>query len=98
MTDTYEPRLWLCNECGFVLGVVLRDSSRRAELNVFRNGMHIVNVKQIGDLHKVTYATIIRDGDVTCATCGARRTWRMSDQAMDDLLARRKRRYSLEPA
>lgn len=103
--NNYEPRLWLCNECGFVLGVVQQDNSQRPgsylryKLAILRNGCHISNIGQLGDLRNVaTAARLIEGGDVSCGMCGAVRRWLMSDQALEDLITRRRKRtYGLEP-
>jgi uncharacterized protein (UPF0212 family) len=39
----------------------------------------------------------MEQGTVRCPHCGAERTWRMGDQALEDLLANRKKRtFGLE--
>jgi len=93
MSDEYDPKLYLCQECGFVIGIIFRGSERRPRLNVLRNGFHVASVMSMGDLREVGYVVRNMDaGDVTCGKCGGHRTWRMSDQAIDELIARRKKR------
>jgi hypothetical protein len=93
----YEPQMWACNQCKRVVGVVVRGSDRRSKLHVLRHGCHVDNADVLADVTKIRPAVILEAGTVVCGWCGAERTWSMSEQALDDLLARRKTRgYGLE--
>ena len=94
MTESeYDPKLYLCPQCGYVIGIIMRGSERRPRLNVLRNGVHAAQVLDLGDLRQVVYVVRNMDqGEVTCGYCGAHRAWRMSDQGIDELIARRKKR------
>ena len=36
LDESYKPRPWCCEHCGWVLGFMVRDANRMCRLNVFR--------------------------------------------------------------
>lgn len=90
-----EKRMYTCEQCRSVLGVIQHER-RRARLNVFRQPQTAPSAEFIQEARN--YALIdLEAGTVVCGHCGARRTWRLSEQALSEFLAKRAgRSYGLE--
>lgn len=69
---TYQPRPWRCEECGGLLGFVLRDARRVRRLWVLR-------VQKVLDLaYQPTDAEVIASAEVAWqGRCGPRSMWRV---------------------
>lgn len=93
-----EPKPYLCSECGYVIGFIMRGNDRRPKLSVMRNGCHITQLGTLGDPLQIQYAvSSLEHGIIHCAMCGAQRVWSMSDQSLSELISRRKQRtFGLE--
>jgi hypothetical protein len=96
---TYAPRLWRCEECRAVLGVVLRDSDRVRRLWVFRIQVRDAasvptNEEMIDSAGSVEHAGLqsrwrvraMDSGIVGCDFCESLQEWHISDEAMLDLI------------
>lgn len=94
-----SPSLWKCNQCDVVLGVLTRDQ-RRPSLHVLRKEMRVINMTRelsVNTDRDMFVVLDLQDGMVVCGHCGNHRKWRMSDQVLDDMLERRKKRtFGLE--
>jgi hypothetical protein len=99
---TYEPRPWRCDECGIILGVVLRGSNRVRTLYVFRRpNPGAVPEKDILFLaasdcysERQEAGELFREydmfhGTVECGDCHALTTWHMSQEMLVELLLER---------
>ena len=92
---SYEPRLWRCDECRRVLGVVMRGSNRIRRLWVFTLDRDDNNVPPLAVLHnppkglfRVHGADCIsRPGGVECSICGALNDWELIDEAFERLMS-----------
>ena len=93
-----EPRAWVCKQCGYVLGFIMRGNDRRVKLSVLHNTCHPDMLTLIGNPRELNFKVWdMEQGTVLCGFCGASRTWHMSEQAMDDLIGRRRdRTFGLE--
>jgi hypothetical protein len=97
MSDNDDPKPYLCEQCGAVLGMIIKGSDRRAKLSVFRLTLPAV----AGQLESLPGdypfgVTELEQGNPVCGICGAVRKWRMSQRALDELLERsEKRSYGL---
>jgi len=92
MADS-DAKLYLCNQCGMVLGVIMRGTNRRDQLNVLRNGAAVSVFSALGDVREINY--VVRDldqGIIVCSVCGAQREYHFSQQALDDLIERKRNR------
>lgn len=91
LDETYEPRLWRCEECRRVLGVVMRDTLRIRRLWVFSKDRDESALPSTADLRRApkgmfkVHAMNSSDG-VECSNCGALTEWSMSKEALDRLL------------
>lgn len=84
-----DHRLFLCKNCGMVLGVVSRDANRRYHLNVLRHGADVKTMPKLGDVKKINYAVRNLDyGTVVCSLCGNERTYHYSEDALNALIDR----------
>jgi len=96
---TYRPRVWRCDECRNILGVVLRDVNRVRRLWVLRiqtPDEEFVLSNEVGILasaqsprhaHLGPWSVHGMDaGFVGCDICGAIQEWRISTEAMKDML------------
>lgn len=100
--QTYQPRLWHCEECRAVLGVVLRDDDRVRRLWVQR-----VQARSAASMQKeidiiisagpTKHMSLMRDrwrvmamdsGIVGCDFYGSLQEWHISDEAMLNLIRR----------
>ncbi len=90
-----DDRMYTCERCNYKLGVIQHER-RRARLNVFRQAQLETGPEFLQDVRN--YALIdLESGTVICGHCGARRTWRLSEQALSELIERRaSRSYGLE--
>jgi len=84
--QTYEPRMWRCEECRRVLGVVMRDENRVRRLWVFRVDRDDVNVPETSILRKAPRGLFKVHGcdcchGVECSMCGAFNRWNMSEES-----------------
>lgn len=92
---TYEPRLWRCEECRRVLGVVMRDTSRIRRLYVFAHDRADNNIPATDQLRnppkglfKIHGADSIgRPGGVECSHCGALNDWQPSQESFERLMS-----------
>lgn len=83
MDETYEPRPWRC-ECGLILGVVMRDTSRIRRVYTFwqpRMDTQMPTQRELFDRprglfygHGIEYCQ-----GIECPLCGARRSSEMKD-------------------
>lgn len=92
-----KARIYRCEQCNSILGVLYGERNR-SRLNVFRRYATEVQVTEayIRDISNYVMLNL-EQGTVICAWCGARKKWSMSDQALQDLLERRRsRKYGLE--
>lgn len=95
LDETYKPRNWACQECGCVLGVVMRDKNRVRRLWVFSHGYYAENVPPEYILRSAPRGLYIiqgldsvsRPGGVECSHCGALNDWRISDEAFQRLMS-----------
>ena len=96
---TYQLRLWQCEECRAVLGVVLRDDDRVRRLWVLRvqarsaASMPVVLdiITRVGPVRHRGFQSRWRvmamdSGIVGCDFCGSLQEWHISDEAMLDLI------------
>lgn len=87
-----DPKPYYCEQCGYVLGLIRKGPDRRSKLDVFRLPLPTLAIL-VDSSSEYSYAVIeLEQGNVPCGHCGAVRKWRISDHALDDLLARRKKR------
>lgn len=95
LDETYQPRLWRCDECRRVLGVVMRDTNRIRRLWVFTldradNNLPPTEIlrKPPKGLFKIHGAdSITRPGGVECSNCGALNDWEISSEAFERLMS-----------
>jgi hypothetical protein len=90
--DTYEPRLWRCDECRRVLGVVMRDIEHVRKLWVFRVDRDEKDVPTSFTLRSRPRGLFKLHGlhsceGVECSLCGARTEWTPSKEAFDTLMS-----------
>lgn len=97
---TYTPRLYRCEECRCILGVVLRNRNHVRRLFVFRK-WHLnedslpsaVTMIQEAEhptrKHSIYNVHNMDQGAVECGQCHAVQEWKMSPEALDDLHQRR---------
>lgn len=83
--ETYEPRLWRCDECRRVLGVVMRDVNRIRRLWVFfksRDDDCVPTNLELWSLPRGMFQSHGVDwcGGVECLICGARTPWNLSTE------------------
>ena len=92
---TYQPRLWNCEECQAVLGVVLRDSDRVRRLWVLRVQVQADSSlppdillrptsvrREKSGLLPTWRVRAMDSGTVECEYCGSLRAWHVSDEAL----------------
>lgn len=93
--ETYEPRVWRCDECRRVLGVVMRDTSRVRRLWVFTLDIDERQIPPTAVLRnppkgmfKIHGAdSISRPGGVECSLCGVINEWTLSTEAYEKLMS-----------
>lgn len=92
LDDTYHPRLWACDECRQVLGVVMRDVNRVRRLWVFCTDRPADQVPAVTDLRRAARGLYKIHGvdscsGVECSRCGALNAWSMSREAYLQLMS-----------
>ena len=97
LDPTYDPRLWKCKRCDYVLAVVLRDNQRVRRLYVFVHPYELAGympaVKMQMDLVRCLFCVLGMDqGNVECQHCGNVQLWDMGEEALAEILAKRKER------
>jgi len=93
--ETYEPRVWRCDECRRVLGVVMRDTNRLRRVWVFRVHRLETDVPKTFTLRNAPRGLfsihgadrIPYPGGVECQHCGALNDWEQSKESFVKLLA-----------
>lgn len=93
--ETYEPRMWRCDECRRILGVVMRDTSRVRRLYVFSQHLPENKVPPTAVLRNPPRGLfrihgldcVSRPGGVECSHCGALNDWMPSQESYDRLMA-----------
>ena len=96
---TYLPRIYRCEECRHILGVVLRDSRRIRRLWVLReqlpsesnfldNYMIRQSVTNSQGSRSIWRICGMDSGWIKCDHCNAVQEWRASEEALVDLLQR----------
>jgi len=86
LDDTYEPRPWPCDECGHLLGVVMRDTNRARRLWVFRvdrSCCELPPTKMLQDPPRGLFKIHAVDQchGVECSNCGALNEWTISRES-----------------
>lgn len=99
LDETYEPRLWRCEECRRILGVVMRDTHRIRRLWVFRMDRCDDEVPATSILRQAPRGLyIVRGMDqsqgVECPRCGAITEWSMSQESFDRLMVHFRKVYA----
>lgn len=92
LDETYEPRLWRCDECRRVLGVVMRDVNRVRKLWIFRVDRTDADVPKPFTLRSRPRGLFKMHGvnscdGVECSVCGARNEWTPSKEAFEVLMS-----------
>ena len=92
--ETYEPRLWRCDECRRVLGVVMRDTSRVRRLWVFWKDHADDQMPPTAKLRSMPRGMFRVHGvdwcqGVECGKCGARNRWDLSTELAAQFRERR---------
>ena len=96
LDETYEPRIWRCEECRQILGVVMRDKNRVKRLWVFRVDRSDAGMPATYTLRQAPRGLYKVHGldqsmGIECSKCGAITEWSMSKDAFARLLLDRKR-------
>lgn len=91
MMNVTGGRVYECAQCGSALGMIVK-LDKRSKLNVFRLAVPLGAEKVDSDYSVVG----LEAGSVVCSWCGATRVWRISEQAITDLLDGMKRRREVE--
>ena len=94
LDKSYEPRMWRCDECRRVLGVVMRDVNRVRRLWVFtldRSDNQIPPVEVLRNPPKGLFKvhgvdSVSRPGGIECSICGALNEWAISKESFDRLM------------
>lgn len=89
----YEPRKWRCEECGTILGVVMRDVKRIRRLWVFRLDRIDETMPSLEDLRTAPRGLYRVHGandcqGVECCRCGAINGWNVIQESYDALMVR----------
>ena len=100
---TYEPRLWRCEECRTILGIVLRNSWHVRSLWILRvqitdSAIEPTREQILQEANCIRHDRkglfLVRSIDsaegVGCSVCGSLQQWYASDEAMVDLIRRSK--------
>lgn len=92
MLPHYEPKLFCCNVCGWILGESYREPSIRiTQLRVYRNA----RAPELGaDLRPLAVAVKfvalkVNDGAVLCEHCGGETSWYANQTAISEMLERK---------
>jgi hypothetical protein len=91
LDETYEPRIWRCEECRQILGVVMRDKNRVRRLWVFRAdrsdaGMPVTFTLRQAPRGLYKVHGLDQSMGIECSKCGAITEWSMSKDAFGQLL------------
>lgn len=93
MMNVTGDRVYECAQCGAALGMIVK-LDKRSKLNVFR--FAVLSGGAVND-EDLAYSVVgLEAGSVVCSWCGATRVWRISEQAITDLLDGMKRRREVE--
>jgi len=92
--QTYEPRVWRCDECNTILGVVMRDTNRVRRLWVFTSHIQRRELPSVIFLRNPPRGLfsihgadrIPRPGGVQCQYCGALNDWEQSKESFAKLM------------
>jgi hypothetical protein len=89
---TYIPRLWRCDECRRVLGVVMRDMNRIRRLYVFRVDRNDIDVPKSFTLWSRPRGLFKLHGldschGIECSICGALTEWTPSKESFNVLMS-----------
>jgi hypothetical protein len=106
--ESYLPRLYRCEECRSILGVVLRNKNRVRRLFVFlRYRVHEDDIPPTEILireaqrptrrHSIYNVHNMDQGCVECGHCHAIQEWRMSPEALDELNQKESKVRHAEP-
>lgn len=92
--ERYNPRLWYCDHCKYVLGVVMRNANKVRLLWVLSKHTPVLElpamtilqspVRGLYSLHGV--ASVPEPGGVECQHCGALNNWTPSKEAFELLM------------
>jgi hypothetical protein len=75
---------WSCNQCGWLLGIISRDTSRAPHLNVF------CTAREPQDKSEHQFAVVeLAHGTIVCSNCNHRQTWYLAERMLLTLLKRR---------
>jgi hypothetical protein len=79
----YAPRPWACGECKRILGVVMRNTNRIAQLYVFYQWRTAETLPNKFDLWSRPRGMFVTHGldwceGIECPVCGARTAWDLS--------------------
>lgn len=83
--ETYEPRPWACDECGHLLGAVMRDTNRVRRLWIFAD--HKIDCLPLFAVMKYPPRGLFKVHGVDqchgveCSNCGALNEWTMSKES-----------------
>jgi endogenous inhibitor of DNA gyrase (YacG/DUF329 family) len=89
--DEDERRLYCCKRCKAVLGIMVK-RDHRWKLDVLRDNVSAKALKTCLPITGYSVRGLEHGDEVICGRCGEKRTWNMSEAALDDLLSRRRRR------
>jgi hypothetical protein len=98
--SSYMPRLYACEECRCILGVVLRNKNKVRRLFVFRRHRTSADDVPACDVlmkeaehptrrHSIYNIHNMDQGSIECGNCHAIQEWMMSQEALDELHQRR---------
>ena len=93
LDEEYAPRPWCCEQCGRLLGVVMRDANRVRRLWIFARELQLDHMPAVQELQRrprglfKVHAVDHCEG-VECSICGALNEWSISKEALDRLLKR----------
>lgn len=98
---TYKPRIWRCEECRTILGIVLRNSYRVRSLWILRvqikdGALEPTKDQILREANSIQHdhggLFLVRSIDsaqgVGCNTCGSLQEWYANEEAMIDLIRR----------
>lgn len=90
---SYPPKMWRCDECRTILGVVMRDTRRIRRLWIFRVDRVDETMPSVEEMQSIprgmfrVHGTNSCDG-VECSHCGAINEWSMSQESYLALISR----------
>jgi len=89
---------WLCPECGWVIGKVVRSANKKErvgrmqQLVVFERTQIPEMVERVGRAEFGVRAIVEGSATVRCSNCDAERTWHPSQAALDLIIKRANKR------